>query len=98
MPSLLDGDEAIREGQLAIVRFADAIRLGLRDLADANDRRGLWLTCDERIALLQKGIRVYEIIFDQGDFIMFIATFRKRTVSWPLCPYRRERRNRPSAF
>lgn len=71
LPALLTGEDAVKEGQQAIVQFADAIRLQLRDLADADHRKNYNWTNKERITMLQKSIDIYDIVFDQGDYLFY---------------------------
>ena len=66
--SFLNSDELIRTTQSSIVQFASAIQLQLRDLADPNYIRGLNWTNSERIAILDKGNKLLELIYDNGDY------------------------------
>lgn len=66
--SFLSGDELVHTAQNNISMFADAIRLQLSNLADANYQKGLSWTNAERIAILEKSIRIFEIIYEDGDY------------------------------
>lgn len=66
--TFLNGNELVHTAQDSIAQFADAIRLQLRDLADANYTKGLHWTNSERIAILDKGNKILEIIYENGDY------------------------------
>jgi len=64
----LSGDELIHTAQTNIQMLADVIRLQLSDLADANYQKGLKWSNAERIAILDKGNKIFEIIYENGDY------------------------------
>lgn len=78
--AFLSGGELIHTAQANIQKLADAIRLQLEALADANYQRGLEWTNAERIAILDKSNKIYEIIYENGDYhfysIYLSATYR----------------------
>lgn len=71
LPSMIYDDHFVETIQQSIVQFADAIRLQLRDLADKDNSRELKWSNQERIAILEKGIKIYNIIFDQEDYLYY---------------------------
>ena len=69
LPSMIYDDDFVKTSQQSIMQFAGAIRLQLRELADANYIRNLKWSNQERIAILEKGITISSIIFDQEDYL-----------------------------
>lgn len=64
----LKGDELVHTTQSTISQFTSAIQLQLMDLADANYIKGLSWTNAERIAILDKSNKIYELIYENGDY------------------------------
>ena len=64
----LKGDELVHTTQSTLSQFVSAIQLQLIDLADANYTKELHWTNAERIAILDKSNKIYEIIFENGDY------------------------------
>lgn len=64
----LSGGERVRAAQERVQALAEALRLQIRALADADCRFDTKWTAAERIAILDKINRLYEVIFEDGDY------------------------------
>ncbi|MFA6730446.1 MAG: helix-turn-helix domain-containing protein [Eubacteriales bacterium] len=71
LPSMLNDSDFIKSCQQSIITFMDALRLQLRDLADANYTRSLPWTVEERITIIGKCIKIYDVIFDDKDYLYY---------------------------
>jgi transcriptional regulator with XRE-family HTH domain len=70
-PTFLIGNELACAAQNTIAQIADVIQLQINLLADANYSKGLNWTHDERIAILDKGNQILNIIYENGDYHFF---------------------------
>lgn len=66
--SLLNGKELIHSVQTNISSFIAAINLEIYNLADVNCQKGLEWTNAERIAMIDKSNKLYELIYENGDY------------------------------
>jgi transcriptional regulator with XRE-family HTH domain len=69
--NFLTGEERIRAVQESISGLAEAFWMLIRRLADADYCfEGKW-SAEERIALLEKSNRLFELVYDQGDYLYY---------------------------
>jgi len=69
MSLFLKGDELVNTAQYAIRKLAGIISGKLGELADVNHEKGLNWTNAERIAILEKDIKLYEFLYEDGDYL-----------------------------